>query len=88
MVLPIFDQIQLGLELSLGSFLPIYFALGIIGLMMLSASGWTLPLGAILISGSFVMSAWAGYASYGTIGVAVVFLGYVFSVIAYALIRR
>jgi hypothetical protein len=55
---------------------------------MLSASGWTLPLGMILICGSFVMSAWAGYASYGTIGIAVVFLGYVFSVIAYALIRR
>jgi hypothetical protein len=88
MALPIFDQILAGLEYSFSSFLPVYFFLAIVGMVLLVNAGWTMPLAMILFSGSFIVIGWAGYATYGTLGIAILLIAYVLTITLIALIRR
>ena len=88
MSLPIFDQIALGLEFGFSTFKPVFFILLFIGMVILASVGFTMPMGAVLLLGSVLVVGWAGYATYGTIGVAVTILAYVLILAIYSLVRR
>jgi len=88
MSLPIFDQISLGAQYAFSSFLPVFFIISIIGIIWLVSAGWTAALAFVLMSGAFAMVGWAGYSTYGTIGISVVFVAYILTVTLFALIRR
>lgn len=88
MSLAFISYIQQGFELAFSSFKPLFYILAISALILLETAGFTLPLGAIIVCGAFVVAAAAGYATYGILGVAVVFLGFIITAILYALMQR
>jgi hypothetical membrane protein len=69
-------------------FKPVFFILLFIGMVILASVGFTMPMGAVLLLGSVLVVGWAGYATYGTIGVAVTILAYVLILAIYSLVRR
>lgn len=77
MTMPLFDQIFAGLQFAFSSYYPIIIMLFLSGIVLLSAIGWTSQLATVLMFGAIFMMAWAGFATYGLIAIAILFVTFV-----------